>query len=178
MHIVLLTHQREQLKKTNTGRLALLQSGLDVIRIIWDRGQPDAELLRLIATGKVFLVYPEQSSSEKNNSQQITGSAVSVQQRWQDCGDEACFIIIDSTWQEARKIFNRSPYLTDLPRVTLSPSGGSLFTLRRNQVAGGLCTAESVIALLRMNHQNHLANKLETDFYTFIGHVPGTEKNN
>ncbi|WP_372740138.1 tRNA-uridine aminocarboxypropyltransferase [Neptunomonas sp.] len=187
MHIILLTHQRERVKKTNTGKLVLLQSGLNVTRIIWDRINPDAGLLKRIAKGDVFLLYPEQSSSGQDctrqnfsdsiSSERVAESTVSLEQGRQDKADEASFIIIDSTWQEARKIFNRSPYLTGLPRITLAPSEGSLFKLRRNQIAGGLCTAESVIALLKMNHQNHLANKLETDFYTFVGHVPEKGKN-
>lgn len=176
MHIILLTHQREQFKKTNTGQLALLQSGLNVTRIIWDRSNPDIELLRLIEQGSVFLLYPEQCFPDPVSAEPMASSAVSLEPCWQGCDDEVSFIIIDSTWQEARKIFNRSPYLTDLPRVTLAASEDSLFKLRRNQIAGGLCTAESVIALLRMNSQNHLANKLETDFYTFVGHVVGKEK--
>ena len=175
MHIILLTHQREQCKKTNTGQLVLLQPDLKVTRIIWERANPDAGLLKLISMGCVFLLYPEQCSTDSAGAEQ-TGVLCDWAQLRQDCHDNACFIIIDSTWQEARKIYNRSPYLTDLPRVTLAPSKGSLFTLRRNQITGGLCTAESVIALLRMNQQNHLANKLETDFYTFVGHVPGKEK--
>ncbi|SFG40165.1 tRNA-uridine aminocarboxypropyltransferase [Neptunomonas qingdaonensis] len=187
MHIILLTHQKERFKKTNTGLLVLLQPGLNVTRIIWDRVNPDAALLKRIAKGGVFLLYPEQNSSGQESARQsfsdpvsserLAESAVSLELGWQDSADEASFIIIDSTWQEARKIFNRSPYLTDLPRITLAPSEGSLFKLRRNQIARGLCTAESVIALLKMNHQNHLANKLETDFYTFVGHVPEKGKN-
>ncbi len=176
MHIILLTHQREQYKKTNTGQLVMSQSDLKVTRILWERGNPDVGLLKLISMGGVFLLYPEQSSTDPAGAEQTSDLLCDWTQLWQDCHDDACFIIIDSTWQEARKIYNRSPYLTDLPRVTLAPTEGSLFTLRRNQITGGLCTAESVIALLRMNQQNHLANKLETDFYTFVGHVPGNEK--
>ena len=166
MHIILLTHQREQFKKTNTGQLIQVQPGLDVTRIIWERTNPDQALLKMIAQGDVFLLYPDISICNPT----VT-VPVYLRPYMQDNTAKKRFIIIDSTWQEARKIFNRSPYLKDLPRITLAPSQTSLFKLRRNQIAGGLCTAESVIALLKMNHKNHLANKLETDFYTFISHV-------
>lgn len=177
MHIILLTHQRESLKKTNTGQLVLLQSGIDVTRIIWNRSSPDAWLLRIIAMGSVFLLYPEYVNSDQLSPDQLSGSTDSLESDDIDCRQastsQTSFIIIDSTWQEARKIFNRSPYLASVPRITLAPSKKSLFNLRRNQITGGLCTAESVVALLRMNHHNHLANKLETDFYRFVGHVCG-----
>lgn len=168
MHIILLTHQRERVKKTNTGQLVVSQPGLKVTRIIWERTSPDPALLKWIEEGTLCLLYPEQVCSDSSN--ETLEKPVHTDP---DCSEKTGFILIDSTWQEARKIFNRSPYLKHLPRLSLEPADCSLFRLRRNQIAGGLCTAESVIALLRMKHQNYLATKLESDFYTFIGHNPG-----
>ncbi|QSA20154.1 DTW domain-containing protein, partial [Vibrio furnissii] len=31
------------------------------------------------------------------------------------------FILLDGTWQEAKKMERKSPWLKDLPRVALSP---------------------------------------------------------
>jgi DTW domain-containing protein YfiP len=166
MHIILLTHEREQDKKTNTGRLVEAVNGLHVTRIIWKRTEPDSELLAWIGQGGVGLLYPDQAALINEPNLPVTdplfnSSFVSLNH----------FILIDSTWQEARKIFNRSPYLKSLPRVSLETSHNSLFTLRRNQMEGGLCTAESVITLLRMKQQNSLANQLETDFHAFVGYA-------
>jgi DTW domain-containing protein YfiP len=174
MHIILLTHERELHKKTNTGRLVEMLDGLNVTRVLWQRTSPDPMLLEWIEQGKIGLLYPETelgcNDANMNNMESTNEFSESGLALGQD--NKAIlsrFIIIDSTWQEARKIFNRSPYLKRLPRVSLVLSAGSVFTLRRNQIDGGLCTAESVIALLRMNNYNLLANKLETDFYSFMG---------
>ncbi|WP_028468851.1 DTW domain-containing protein [Neptunomonas japonica] len=181
MHIILLTHERELLKKTNTGRLVEALDGLNVTRITWQRTCPDASLLEWIKEGEVGLLYPDKGSDNKNcNTGELAGSDEEAKPALplnkQKVALLSKFILIDSTWQEARKIFNRSPYLKLLPRVSLDLVDDSKFILRRNQIDGGLCTAESVIALLRMNKQNLLANKLETDFHAFIGHVNNSPK--
>lgn len=59
-------------------------------------------------------------------------------------------VILDATWQEARKMLRQSPYLKTAARVSLPPlMPESAFILRRNQQEGGLCTAECIIALWR-----------------------------
>ncbi|WP_293265733.1 tRNA-uridine aminocarboxypropyltransferase [Neptunomonas sp.] len=172
MHIILLTHERELQKKTNTGQLVEALSGLNVTRITWKRTSPDPLLLRWIKEGNVGLLYPAKELSDENALDDSPEACdLNLHLNPEKAALLSKYILIDSTWQEARKIFNRSVYLRMLPRVTLIPTEVSIFTLRRNQVEGGLCTAESVIALLRMKKHNLLANKLETDFHAFIGRV-------
>lgn len=146
MNFILLTHSRETKKASNTGQL--VQKNIPNCKtIIWQRTQPDEFLLKLIQSGKTALVYPvddDSTSAEVTNFEN--------------------FILIDSTWQEARKIFNRSPYLQLLPRVTLNSDVSSSYHLRRNQVEGGLCTVESVIELLRGGGSSDLVDKLEAEF--------------
>ena len=76
-------------------------------------------------------------------------------------------IIIDSTWQESRKILNKSSYLKNAPRANLKVSVDSAYQLRRNQVPGGLCTIECVIEVLKIKGDNRLALKLENKFVQF-----------
>ena len=130
--ILLLTHEHELSKATNTGRVVLQALGESARRVVWRRKEPQADLLRAIEAGGVALVWPF-----------ATGSPA-VQ-----AGEAQAFIVIDGTWQQARKIYNRSPYLHALPTVALEPDGPSIYTLRRNQIGGGLCTAEAVACLLR-----------------------------
>jgi len=152
LHILLLTHAREVTKATNTGRLLENSKGVKISRIIWSRTQPDEVLLNLIEKGSVALLYPE-SEVGMVDTQQISRCDT--------------FIIIDATWQEARKIYNRSPYLHHLPRFALVNVQPSEFRLRRNQVAGGLCTAECAIALLRQNKRLGAADELQQRFVDF-----------
>jgi DTW domain-containing protein YfiP len=124
MNIFLLTHQRERFKKTNTGSLVVDALGEKAQVIVWDRVAPDPGLLKMIAEGSIALLYPSV------NSQFVS-----------EVSDYKSYIIIDGTWQEAQKIYNRSPYLKGLPAVKISTNRSSAYSLRRNQRDGCLCTA-------------------------------------
>jgi len=121
MAFILLTHARELGKASNSGQL-IEQCFADIQRIVWQRSAPDQRLLQLIAlhqaAGEIALVYP----ADKN-------PAAAEQQMFKH------YILIDSTWQEARKIYNRSPYLHSLPCVRLAVGQVSRYSLRRNQLA-------------------------------------------
>lgn len=150
MTFILLTHSREVSKKTNTGQL--VQKVLpDTQTIIWQRLEPDENLLQLIAVGKTALVYPVQDSEPSHEPQNFEN-----------------FILIDSTWQEARKIFNRSDYLQHIPRIQLSVEQNSKYHLRRNQIEGGLCTAECAIELLKTTNKIDLAENLNSVLSEFL----------
>ncbi|MFC6978801.1 DTW domain-containing protein [Microbulbifer taiwanensis] len=148
MKITLLTHQRELDRKTNTGALALQLCGDLVERRVWARREPDRALLDSIERGEAALVYPTAESTPAPPE------------------DFAQLILIDATWQEARKIYNHSPYLQTAPRVSLE-SAASSYRLRRNQPDGGLCTAECVIEILRSHGEDTAAERLEAAFMEF-----------
>lgn len=109
-------------------------------------------MLDAIASDDIALVYPA-----------LEGETVSAPDKFSK------YIILDGTWQEARKIVNRSPYLQDLPKVMLNSSAPSRYTLRRNQKEQGLCTAECVIELLKINQEYELADELDLAFTQFNG---------
>lgn len=154
MAFILLTHQRELGKASNSGQL-IEQCFADTQRLVWQRTVPDQRLLQLIAlhqaAGEIALVYP----ADKN-------PPAAEQQTFKH------YILIDSTWQEARKIYNRSPYLHSLPCVQLSVGQLSRYSLRRNQQANGLCTAETAMALLARAADQASLDRLETCFNNFI----------
>lgn len=151
MTLFLLTHPRELTKKTNTGRLVLEMVGSNAQVIVWERKKPNAELLALIEQGNVVLLYPSEDSQ-----------AIS------DADNFEHYIIIDGTWQEARKIYNQSPYLRSLPRVVLTLDKPSAFHLRRNQKEKGLCTAECAIELWTSQRLTSLADSLQQTFDAFV----------
>jgi len=150
MQFILLTHSREVAKTTNTGQL-IQQVIPRTQTIIWQRTQPDKKLLDLIESTKTALVYPVEENISTEN-----------------INDFENLILIDSTWQEARKIYNRSSYLQPLPKIQLSSASGSKYSLRRNQLEGGLCTAECAIALLQSGQRFDLASELDVLFREFI----------
>jgi len=161
MKIILLTHQRELDRKSNTGQLVIDVLGFAASRIIWDRVNPDGALLSLIQQAKVGLLFPELEASEKGEGGQPRQVCIDENNK-AALAEFEHLVIIDATWQEARKIFNRSAYLHLLTKVNLSHSMKSSFRLRRNQIDGGLCTAECVGLLLTYAGQAPLADELMT----------------
>ena len=152
MNIILLTHQKELNKKTNTGSLVVDVMGEKARVVVWDRVKPNAELLRCVDKGSVALLYPSADSQFINKGP-----------------DYENYIIIDGTWQQAQKIYNQSPYLKDLPAVKISVDQPSAYHLRRNQRAGCLCTAECAIVVLRVRGFSEQANQLGAIFLERMG---------
>lgn len=156
LKIILLTHSREMDRANNTGQLVKHVLG-DSARVVeWHRKQPDAELLTAIEAGLVGLVFPKDDENISENVCEIPKSLLYL-------------VLIDATWQEARKMYNQSPYLKALPKVSLVDAPKSIYPLRRNQIEGGLCTAECVIHLLTESENVIEAQQLSQLLMTFIG---------
>lgn len=149
MKIFLLTHERELLRPSNTGVLAQSVAPEIVERIIWTRNIPDPSLLDAINHENTVLLYPVDDTDDApiESFENI--------------------ILLDATWQEARKMFNHSPYLKNLPRAHIKPRQLSQYQLRRNQPEGGLCTAECVIEILSVKNHIDTAERLDTAFTLF-----------
>lgn len=149
----LLTHFKEIDKASNTGRLVLEVLGPDAEQVRWDRLVPPVRLVEEIEAGGVALVYPG-TMDEEGRSQDLSGITH--------------FVLIDSTWHEARKIHQRSHYLRQARRVCLTPTGPSQYNLRKNQKDACLCTAECVIDILRGTGRIAEAERLQERFLAFI----------
>lgn len=149
MKIFLLTHEREIDRKTNTGIVAINSTKKLVERIIWDRVNPDKRLLELIESDSTVLLFPSLDAKPL--------STINFEN----------VIIIDATWQEAKKIYNKSPYLKTTNKATLSLKKTSQYNLRRNQPQGCLCTIECIIEVLKLKGKNHIAKSLTEAFGSF-----------
>lgn len=151
MTIHLLTHEREKNRKTATG--PVVEKALKNLCQIhtWQRKNPSELLSEHLPRGKTLLLYPGKESEEIRNIDDIQH-----------------IIIPDGTWQEAGKIYNRSPYLKQYPCVKLPHANRSNYTLRRNQKEAGLCTAECVIELLLLKGMKEEADKLQETLSDFI----------
>ena len=62
MTIILLTHERECNKNTNTGSLVLDVLGESAQIVVWNRVTPNPQLLKKIAEGSIALVFPSVDS--------------------------------------------------------------------------------------------------------------------
>ncbi|MEZ9604312.1 tRNA-uridine aminocarboxypropyltransferase [Vibrio sp. 10N.261.55.A10] len=152
--LVLLTHENELSRDTNTGKL--LQQSLDQCQsIVWQRKTPPAELIALLddETRQPFLLFPSDQSVECQQ-------AVMTQAQ----SRKPLFIILDGTWQEAKKMLNKSAWLNTIPQIHLDITTESSYTLRRNQDSGHLCTCEVGVELLKTLGEAEPA-KLINDYY-------------
>lgn len=64
----------------------------------------------------------------------------------------------------------QSPYLKNLPRLSLSPTSKSQYRLRRNQLDEGMSTCEAAIGLLEQLGEPHNTEQLEQYFLNFMRH--------
>ncbi|MBO2590895.1 DTW domain-containing protein [Shewanella algae] len=174
MKIILLTHERELNRASNTATLALNAYPTLCKRVLWARKAPDAWLMEHLSLGRTALLYPqtEESTSEEsisraqavnespNLSQSPNQSPAQGATLPHNAAQEAAqktalkigkplnsLVILDATWQEAGKMYRQSPYLQSLARVELQTEQDSAFRLRRNQRQGGLCTLECIAAV-------------------------------
>ncbi|HCD12792.1 MAG TPA: DTW domain-containing protein [Shewanella sp.] len=166
--IILLTHERELNRASNTATLALNAYPTLCKRVLWARKAPDAWLMEHLSLGRTALLYPqtEENTSEESISRaQAANESPNLSQNqspssnpnqspvqgatWpQDVAQNLnSLVILDATWQEAGKMYRQSPYLQSLARVELQAEQGSAFRLRRNQRQGGLCTLECIAAV-------------------------------
>jgi DTW domain-containing protein YfiP len=61
----------------------------------------------------------------------------------------AHLVVIDGTWAHANRIYRDNPWISSLPRYSLSPSEGSRYRIRAEPRLECLSTVESVVAALR-----------------------------
>ena len=183
--IVLLTHINEQLRPTNTGQLLLTkpfmtaendQPGSSVI-VTWEGRGDNAKISEFVRNlEQPILIWTDAPKRVRDSEACVLSTGPT-------------YIILDGTWQEAKKMFRYGPEsLRSIPRMRLEPTFKSTYKLRGNfgyvdrftptLMAGGnaassceqsesglLCTAEVGASLLiKHGHAlsaDHLLKRLE-----------------
>ncbi len=158
----LLMHENEQAKATNTGYL-LAGSVPGGHVATWRRVEPDKALLRLLSDPRYYpiLVFPS-AYARYQASDAVLDRADSI-----PLDKVPAFILIDATWQQARKMYNHSPYLHNLPVLDLGSECTSEYQLRRVRHEAHLCTVESAIEALRWLDEASAAEQLHACFSLF-----------
>lgn len=157
--IALLTHPNEAKRATNTGKL--LTHSLPHCQVhIWDRVTPPANLIKQISEQPSYLLFPSEDAIEVSEFQASINTSANK--------SAPLFIILDGTWQEAKKMLNKSPWLQTLPKVVLLSEQTSNYRLRRNQEKGNLCTCEVGINLLQQLNPQQDFSSLQQYFELFL----------
>ena len=156
-HFCLVMFDTEPMKPSNTGRL-IADILPDTAAFQWSRTEPPQALLDLVANPdyQPMVVFP---AAYAGSERQVITAPPS--------GKPPLFIMLDGTWTEARKMFRKSPYLDELPVISVDLSRVSAYRLREAQVEGQYCTAEVAIALLDLAADQHAAQALGDHFTCF-----------
>ena len=165
MHIYLVTHAKEHDRRSNTGKLISQFMPDECTVLTWHRTEPDEQLLRAIQAGRIALLAPDTHIDVPEKQRRSAVGIISMPVAHPEFDS---FVILDSTWQEASKMYRHSRYLQDLPKLALPAEQVSAFILRANQVAGGLSTVECAIALLYLHQRHQDADALQACFQQFI----------
>ncbi|WP_298774280.1 DTW domain-containing protein [uncultured Shewanella sp.] len=190
--IVLLTHEREVERSSNTGQIALRYFPEYCQRVIWSRVDPDPKLVDLLSRGEGVLLFPDELFPDElfPDEQESMGMVANQSMEKQldplhhqchgpmNTADERSasnvpnvIVILDATWQEARKMCRRSHYLKQAMKYALPKplidKHLSQFRLRRNQIQGGFCTIECIQFLFRLKGMHAEATVLESAFKNF-----------
>jgi DTW domain-containing protein YfiP len=156
-----LMYTGECYKPSNTGRL-IADVAAESFAFVWDRTQPDAELLALLKNPRYqpYVVFPhEYAEASRCVSDVVPPTA--------EPGPIPLFIMLDGTWREAKKMFSKSPYLANFPVLGIQPSTSSNYVLREAAHLHQLCTAEVGIEVLKLAGDVQAATDLQQYFREF-----------
>ncbi|WP_213610512.1 DTW domain-containing protein [Pseudoalteromonas sp.] len=156
--VCLLMYHNESFKPSNTGRL-IAQIVPDNYAFRWDRTSPDPALLALLSNEEYqpFVIFPAEDVETDRVVTQVEPVA----------GKTPLFIFLDGTWREAKKMIRKSPYLDNLPVLSISAQKLSDYRLRVAPHAHQLGTAEVAIMVLALANEVDASTKLEQHFIKF-----------
>ncbi|ALO34318.1 hypothetical protein CMT41_05905 [Colwellia sp. MT41] len=179
---VLLMHDTEVLKPSNTGKL-IADIIPDSFAFLWSRTKVNPELLAVLNDEKWFplLVFPQEYAGDDRKV--FTNKVICPE------GKRPLFIMLDGSWREAKKMFRKSPYLDRFPMVSfdaktampavlgtchsdsnkqVSPVGqDSRYTVRKTELEHQFSTAEVGARVLAMHGETHNAELLDLWFDVF-----------
>jgi len=156
--VCLLMYHNESFKPSNTGRL-IAEIVPDNYAFRWDRTSPDPALLALLNNDKYqpFVIFPAEDVETGRVVTQVEPVA----------GKTPLFIFLDGTWREAKKMIRKSPYLDNLPVLSITAQKLSDYRLRVAPHAHQLGTAEVAIMVLALAGEVDASTKLEQHFIKF-----------
>ena len=162
---LLLMYDTEVLKPSNTGKL-IADVVDDVHAFLWSRTEIDPNLVALINDGNYqpFVVFPAQYA---NDQQRV------YQNEMPELNDKKpLFILLDGSWREAKKMFRKSPYLQQLPvlSIELSEQQSKQYQLRDAALSDQLATAEVASHVLAIANEPQSARHLQLWFNAFNYH--------
>jgi DTW domain-containing protein YfiP len=132
--LILILHQLEDYKPSNTGRLAHLCLPNSTLIIRGGRGVPCTSDVRWTAHGDPVLLFPH-------------ADALPLE-AWRSHARPITLIVPDGTWRQAQRVRRRVAGLAELPCAFVSRASPSSYRLRRTSDARRLSTMEAIAEAL------------------------------
>jgi DTW domain-containing protein YfiP len=154
--VVVLLHQLERDKPTNTGRLAArcLANSLIVQSERWTGADDDcSDALPLPSTTPEPDPAPAWLEWAAPGSQTLLlfpHAEAQPLEDWRGAARPITLVVPDGTWRQAKKARRRVAGLADLPCVSLPATGASAYRLRHAARPGRLATIEAVARALQI----------------------------
>ena len=167
--VCLLMSDIEPLKPSNTGWL-IADVVPDTFAFLWARTEVAPGLLALLADPQwqPLVVFPGEFAPPERVITRV--AAAQPEHSASASAQRPLLILLDATWQEARKMFRKSPYLNHLPVLSLAPEHVSRYTLRRSGRGDHFCTAEVAALCLQLTGDHHAAHTLDAYLDVFTHH--------
>jgi DTW domain-containing protein YfiP len=148
--VVVLRHQRETHKPTNTGRLVPLTLTHGIVRTFGTRDVPFDDEGLVDPARRTVLLYPCEGSTEIARDQHDPRPVT--------------LLVPDADWRRAFKFATREPSLGHVPRVHLAGGPPSEYRLRSHMDPRFVATFEAVARALGVLEGEHVREPLELLF--------------
>jgi DTW domain-containing protein len=159
--VCLLMADIEPLKPTNTGWL-IADVVPETFAFGWARTEVDPALLALLADPQwqPVVVFPGEYAAPGRVVEDLRVEG----------GRRPLFVLLDATWNEARKMFRKSPYLDRFPVLSLRPEQVSSYVLRRSRRDDHFCTSEVAALCLDLAGDVRASRTLDATLDVFTHH--------
>nr|WP_086939366.1 tRNA-uridine aminocarboxypropyltransferase [Thaumasiovibrio occultus] len=157
---MLVMYDDEVLKPSNSGRL-IADVFDECFAFIWSRTNPDPDMLAVLGDERYqpYVIFPEEYAPER------VATEITL-----ESGKKPLFILLDGSWNEAKKMFRKSPYLNQFPLLSIQPEQASRFTLRESAKDNQLATAEVAARIVDLFGESANAQTLDLWFDVFREH--------
>jgi len=172
--IWILSTEREFRRPSNTARLLKLVNPDSTEFFLWERTKSPEKLIEHINNNffQTYILFPiDDDLQEKDFINMNLSNNWNIdykQSKYEISYKTPAFILLDGTWKEAAKMFRRSEYLKNIPKISLKPSYNSEYTLRKGASNGELYTVEAAIEILKLNGELENAKIIKDVFDLFM----------
>lgn len=135
LEIGLVFHPRERKNPINTGRLAFLslEKTWAATGVELDEVADYTREIERFEPGEIGVLYPSNEATDLSEAPESL----------------KCLIVVDGTWNEAKKMIHRTPSLKAMPHYAFTPAQESNYRIRKEPAPHCVSTIEAVVTSLR-----------------------------